>query len=369
MTGSVSLGVSFRVIVNQESLNMAESVGNVTRHRKAPIVVKIGDSYKLVYVPVVSGMSLAHHYQRHLAKAAHDMGLNVTRMSLLGYFMKFADNKIIENYYSEIYNNEENIKDIFKKLGNKKIKNKVLEEHPEYLCKIEKRIVEDCVVADVGGFLYTEGPVKRTSRFNFSYLVPTHDAIETGSVSTVPQLHVRFTPEAKAKEQLPYYNDNSSALYTATFLLEVDGISKLEVCQALSRNPGDNSESLPESLGKDEQAKRFEASVKALIAMLGNLAFGAKRSRNLPHWEIRSAVVTGAVGIAPFVPSSGHQPSFIADTVARARIQKEQGVLKDYTIAAYKREDGVDTAGANTYRTLEEAIAAVAAWIRNAYFA
>jgi len=336
---SVSLGVSFRVIVNQESLNMAESVGNVTRHRKAPIVVKIGDSYKLVYVPVVSGMSLAHHYQRHLAKAAHDMGLNVTRMSLLGYFMKFADNKIIENYYPEVKNNVDKTD----------------------LCKTEKTIVEACTVADVGGFLYTEGPVKRTSRFSFSYLVPTHDAIETGSVSTVPQLHVRFTPEARTKEQIPFYNDNSSALYTATFLLEVDGISRLDVCQALSKNPG--------SLGKDEQAKRFEASVKALIAMLGNLAFGAKRSRNLPHWEIRSAMVTGAVGIAPFVPSSGHQPSFIADTVARARVQREQGILKGYTIAAYRREDGVDTAGVDTYNTLEEAIATVAAWIRDTYFA
>jgi len=345
-TGSVSLGVSFRVVVNQESLNMAESVGNVTRHRKAPVVVRIGGSYKLLYVPVVSGMSLAHHYQRHLAKVAHDMGLNVTRMSLLGYFMKFADDKIINNYYPEVAG-------------------KVSKGKP---CESEKAIVEACTVADVGGFLYTDGLVKRTSRFSFSYLVPTHDAIEDGSVSMVPQLHVRYTPEARAKEQIPFYNDNASALYTATFLLEVDGISRLDVCQALSKKPGEN----PESLGKDEQAKRFDASVKALIAMLGNLAFGAKRSRNLPHWEIKSAVVTGAIGITPFVPSSGHQPTFIKDTVTRAEVQKKHGVLEDYTVAAYTKGDSekeVETGGLEPYGTLEEAIAAVAAWIREKYFA
>ena len=340
--GSVSLGVSFRVLVNQESLNMAESVGNVTRHRKAPIVVRIDNTYKLLYVPVVSGMSLSHHYQRHLARAAHDMGLNVTRMSLLGYFMKFADDKIINNYYPEVAG----------KVG----KNK----KP---CENEKAIVEACTVADVGGFLYTDGLVKRTSRFSFSYLVPTLDAIASGGVGSTPQIHVRFTPTAEKREQIPFYNDNSSALYTATFLLEVDGISRLDVCQATSKRPGEN----PESLGREEQLKRFEASVKALIAMLGNLGFGAKRSRNLPHWKIQSAIVTGAIGIAPFVPSSGHSTTYILETIERARAQQGQGILKAHKVAVYNAED-LDTGGIEPHPTLEEAIADVAAWIKENYF-
>ncbi len=339
---SVSLGVSFRVLVNQESLNMAESVGNVTRHRKAPIVVRIDDTYKLLYVPVVSGMSLAHHYQRHLARAASDMGLSVTRMSMLGYFMKFADDKIIKSYYPEVAG-------------------KVDKNDP---CKSEKAIVETCTVADVGGFLYTDGLVKRTSRFSFSYLVPTIDTIQSGGVGSIPQLHIRFTPEARRREQIPFYNDNSSALYTATFLLEVDGISRLDVCQALSKNPA----SSPASLGRDEQRRRFDASAKALIAMLGNLAFGAKRSRNLPHWKIQSAVVTGVVGISPFVPSSGHTPRYIGETLERIKAQSSQGIIKSFTIAAYN-DEGIDTGDVNTYNTIEEAIASVAAWIKENYFA
>jgi len=234
VASSISLGVSFRVLVNQESLNMAESVGNVTRHRKAPVVLKMNDgSYKLVYVPVVSGMSLAHHYQRHLAAVAHDMGLNVTRMSLLGYFMKFADDKIITSYYPEV-------------------SGKINKNDP---CRSEKAIVEACTVADVGGFLYTDAVVKRTSRFSFSYLVPTLDSILSGAVSTLPQLHVRFTPEARKREQIPFYNENSSAIYTATFLLEVDGISRLDVCRALGKQP--------DSLDPGERERRFDASVKA----------------------------------------------------------------------------------------------------------
>ena len=334
---SVSLGVSFRVLVNQESLNMAESVGNVTRHRKAPVVVRIGGAYKLLYVPVVSGMSLAHHYQRHLARVASSMGLSVTRMSLLGYFMKFADDKIIKSYYPEVAG-------------------KVDKKDP---CKSERAIVEACTVADVGGFLYTDGLVKRTSRFSFSYLVPALDAVEQGGVGSTPQLHVRFTPQAKQGEQVPFYNDNSSALYTATFLLEVDGISRLDVCQALKGGPA--------SLGREEQLRRFEASVKALIAMLGNLAFGAKRTRNLPHWKIQSAVVAGAVGVAPFVPSSGHSPDYIAETLQRAKSQQEQGVLKSYKILAYNRE-GLEAGGADEAATLEKAIAEVTEWIKQNYF-
>ena len=76
------LSLSARLLINLESLNMAESVGNVTKHRRAPVVVDGEGGYRLVYVPVVSGMSLAHHYQRLLATAASRSGINVSRMSL-----------------------------------------------------------------------------------------------------------------------------------------------------------------------------------------------------------------------------------------------------------------------------------------------
>ncbi len=350
MVKSVSLGLSIRVLVNLESLNMAESIGNITRHRKAPIIVKLDNGgYKLIYAPVVSGMSLAHHYQRHLARAARDAGLPVTRMSLLGYFMKFADDKIIDNFYPEVAG---------------EVKRYSKSKSPSALCDIEKILVGKCTVADIGGFLYTNGPVKRTSRFSFSYLAPALDSIASGAVAAYPQIHVRFTPTAEKKEQVPFNVDVAAALYTTTFILEVDGIARLEVCEALG--------SRETSLGREEQEKRFRAAVKALQAMMGNMWFGAKKSRTLPLWQVESAVVTAAKGLAPFVPSPGHSTGYIAETARRAEHQKNHGVLDEYTVVAYVSSmaggevevpKGVEKAG-----SLEEAIGRAAEWIKNNYF-
>jgi len=38
----INVSLTLRVLVNNEALNMAESVGNVTRHRRAPIVIASG---------------------------------------------------------------------------------------------------------------------------------------------------------------------------------------------------------------------------------------------------------------------------------------------------------------------------------------
>jgi len=75
-------------------------------------------------------------------------------------------------------------------------------------------------------------------------------------------------------------------------------------------------------------------------------------------------VVTGAVGVAPFVPSSGHANGYIDETARRAKAQKKQGVLKEYTIAAYTKK-GASVEGVKAFNTLEDAIASVATWIKN----
>jgi CRISPR-associated protein Csa2 len=95
-----NLSFTARILVNTEALNMAESVGNYTRHRKAPIVIPSENGYSILYTPVVSGESLAHAYQAILAQIASQRGLPVTEMDLRGYFMKFADKNIIKSYYS-----------------------------------------------------------------------------------------------------------------------------------------------------------------------------------------------------------------------------------------------------------------------------
>jgi CRISPR-associated protein Csa2 len=67
----VYVSVSARILMNVEAVNMAETVGNISRHRKAPVVVASKQGgISVVYVPAVSGESLAHHYQRLLASIA-----------------------------------------------------------------------------------------------------------------------------------------------------------------------------------------------------------------------------------------------------------------------------------------------------------
>ncbi len=332
MARETFLAFSYRILVDVESLNMAESVGNVTKHRKAPVVVEArGEGgYRLVYVPVISGMTLSHHYQRILARVASDMGLSVTRMSLLGYFPKFSDNKVINSYYPEVAGS-------------------VTANNP---CGSEKAIVEKCVVADVGGFLYTEGPVKRESRFKFSYLVPSMDSINVAALGVMPQIHVRYTPEAKKGEQALIYVENGSALYTGSFELDASRIARLEVCEALGKKPTD--------LGVKERLARFDAAVKALIYMLGNAAFGAKRSRSLPIVRVESLVAVASRGYAPFMPSPGHDTGYLKETLERAAALKKVDPGFEYEVHYYAREELEDGGAATRHGTVEEAIQAAA---------
>jgi len=330
----VFLAVSLRAIVNMESLNMAESVGNVTKHRRAPVVFQDEDgSYRVVYVPVVSGMSLAHHYQLHLARAASRAGLPVAGIHLEGYFLKYASDDIIRNYYPEVSG---------------------LVDKKKGPCHNERVIVERDIVADVGGFLYTDGLVKRTSRFSFGYMVPALDAI--GATAVYPQLHVRYTPEARGEgDQALIYVDAGSALYTLSYILDAGEVSRLGTCRAMRQEPSD--------LGAGERARRVRAAVEALVAMLGNMAFGAKRSRVLPHWRIQSLVAVASSGIAPFVPSPGHSRGYLRETLERLRAQRRAVKGLEAAVHYFDAEGLGEAEGATRHSTPEDAIVAAASWV------
>ncbi|MFZ8792558.1 MAG: type I-A CRISPR-associated protein Cas7/Csa2, partial [Acidilobaceae archaeon] len=71
----VWLSLGLRALVNVEALNMAESVGNFVRHRKAAMVVRSDSRYIVRYVPVVSGESMGHAYQSWIARLASKSNL------------------------------------------------------------------------------------------------------------------------------------------------------------------------------------------------------------------------------------------------------------------------------------------------------
>jgi len=299
----IHVSVSARILMNVEALNMAETVGNVSRHRKAPVIVSSKQGgVSVVYVPAISGESLAYHYQKLLASIAQTRGLPVTRMDAQGFFMKFSDNNIIKKYYEDVLS-----------------KYNVIEMAEA--CKVEEAILKSSVVADVGGFLYTDKLIKRTSRIRFSYMIPTLDAIESGAAVSYPQLHVRYTPRPEEREQALYYVETASALYAFTAGLNASDVAELSLlCEA-------STDLLT------EKKKRVEAAYDALIALLDGLMFGAKKSRFSPVWDVITLAVSVSKGSIEFNLSPPHTKNFIAESVERAG--RLVNVFKDMNVNIY----------------------------------
>lgn len=294
----VVLSASLRVLVNAEALNMAEAVGNYVRHRKAPVVLQDSQGYSVIYVPAISGESIAHGYQLVLAKLAAQRNLPVAEADLQGYFMKFADNSIIEKYYR---------KELAKALGvGEGEVVKVLKDEKTPTEKIEEAILKASVVADVGGFLYTERTLKRISPVRFSYMLPAIDAVQKGGAAVLPQLHVRYTPEAARREQALYNIESGSALYTLTAEVVLSDIGRT-------------------SKGKPLQdvKQRAAAALDALIAVLDGMLFGAKKSRYMPQWKVQSLVAAVSKGPVEFVVSPGVDRNYLMETAQRAKAVSE----------------------------------------------
>lgn len=288
----MTLSLSLRVAVNAEALNMAEAVGNYTRHRKAPVVIASEGGYSVVYVPAVSGESLAHAYQQLLAQIAKQRNLPVTKLDEMGYFLKFTSDKIMDWYKEDL--------------------EKVNSKYAEILSsrnveEIERLLVKASVVADVGGLLYTEKQVKRTSAIRFSYMLPTLDAVEKGGVALTPQLHTRYVhPEMPREMQMLFYLESGSALYTLTAELVASDIGRLFYSK--SDDPD----------LKKQRPERVKAAVDALTALVDGMLFGAKRSRYNPVWDVKSLIVALSKGPVEFIVSSGVTRDYIKKTYERA---------------------------------------------------
>lgn len=307
------LSFSARIILDAEALNMAESVGNYTRHRRAPLVVEASEGgYTIRYVPAISGESIAHAYQIILAELAQKKGLPVCKLCARGEFVKHAT--------KELFAGEPWEKELEDAKGS--------EKGPEARHKIEKSIVEHCVVEDVGGFLYTEGQVRRTSRIWFSYALPSRAFFQAAALE--PQLHTRISTivtreeakeragEAKTAGQMLYYVEIGSAVYAISGMLDICNIGCTSLIQKECTNDAD---------------ERRKVALEALATLLGSAWFGAKRSRFLPGWQIESAVFT--LSERPFMATSAHIRDYIEDTVKRAKIVN----AKVYYYATYQVND------------------------------
>ncbi len=309
---NVFLSMSFRVKANVEALNAVETLGNIIRHRKATVIVKRSDKFEIMTVPAISGEALRHGYQAWLADLASISGISVCTFCKQHEFIKHGVRSLIEREVSECLDKS---KDIVEK----------------ELC-----VIKACVVEDVGGFLMPlEQPVKRTSRIQFSYMLP---ALEDRASVIDLQFHVRNAPLAQAlrkegreEAQMIYNIESASAVYTFTVNLDVSGIGKTSNCL---RESGKAIDFQCGRLDDNERIKRIEIAIKALAEMVKTGAFGGKRSSYLPDWRVLSCIALISSPI-PTTVYPGHLRDYALRTVELAK--KNKGLLEGgYTKLKYE---------------------------------
>ncbi len=326
-----------RLLVSVEALNMSEAVGNLVRHKRAPLVLTLEDgSVEVRLVPVVSGQSIAHAYQVLLAETAEAMGLPVCPLCRLGVFAKHASLEVIKRLEAMGDASAKKLLEIAEGIRGEARKRSRADpaKIAELVKRFEEGVVGSCVVEDIGGFLYTgEAPVRRTSRVWFSYAVPSAQFVNAAAVETV--LHARhdIVPVAAAGEegeerraavQMLYNMEVGAAVYTYSFALDVGGIGLLvdPYTGAATR--------------LDDAPRRVCAAVRALARLVSE-GFGAKRSRVLPHTRVESVAVALVRGSRFTLPPAHHE-GYVCEAARRLeRLSRVLGGV-DWRIVVYAAE-------------------------------
>jgi CRISPR-associated autoregulator DevR family len=290
-------------------------VGNLTKHRRAPMVVPSDSGYKLVYVPAVSGESIANAYQRNIVdatKAIYRSNPPLTQWDLRYEFAKFMDNN--------------HITPTLLKIVQSKPKDVVAAKH-----EFEKTAIRESIVADIAGFLYAEEvlPVKRTSRFYTGYMLPTYDSIEAMAIEA--QFHARHMPAetgtgGQRAAQMIYYVEIASALYGITVSLDLEGIGRTSLVK------------VEDAVDPRERANRIRVALAALQGLFLGFGFGARLSRFTPVKRIVSGVAILTKPIATNA-SPAQIPSYIEDTESKAAklasSLSKLGISASYEVIAY----------------------------------
>jgi CRISPR-associated protein Csa2 len=366
------ISVASRFIANIEALNAVESVGNVTKHRRAPIIVfdeKTG--YTIKYVPAISGESLAHAYQANViefAKAIYkDEKVPLCKWCARGEFLKEMS---MDYMIDEAKKTVEKLKSEAKeKQGEKKKEKKEREkEIEEKKHEFEKTVIKNCLVEDIGGFLSAEEfPVKRTSAFQTSYIIPTLDTLKATIIDT--QFHTRHAPiiaakieekerkgsaeEEEVKAQMIYYVEIASAIYGLYMNIDLDAIGKTRLVR------------IEDVVGPEERKRRILAALGGL-ALTINGQFGAKRSRFHPITEIKS-VLLSVSKYQPFSVTPPHTTAYIKLTAERSKsfsdLLQKIGIPCDIKLFAYNKESDEKVNGVQYFDNVESLFDAVISYV------
>jgi CRISPR-associated protein Csa2 len=274
-----------RVLLNVEAMNMTESVGNYVKHRRVPVVLP-DTNYTTYFVPAISGESIAHGFQELLAETARKNNLPVCKLCEKGIFLKSTHEQVFKEAFGQ--------------------------DPPKDEFEFEKNVVTNCVVEDVGGFLYAPragGNVKRTSTFFTGYMIPVKESLEGAVIE--PQLHSRYalgTPFVEGGQgQMIYYVELSSAVYNFSFDLDARYIGKATF----------SYEKAGEEIVNDRK-DRIRVTLDAMQKFLIEFMFGAKKTRFLPVMEWESLVI--ALSDDVWTVPSPFTKNYVEDT--KKKLQK-----------------------------------------------
>jgi CRISPR-associated protein Csa2 len=297
--GDVFLSIRGRVLINVEALNMTESIGNYVKHRRVPVMIREDGGYAVYFVPSISGESIAHGFQEVLAAVGGSLNIPVCRLCSRGVFLKSTNEGVFKAAFGV--------------------------DVPKEDYELEKTVIENCIVEDVGGFLYAAGErnVKRTSNFYVGYMIPVSESLR--NVVIEPQLQTRyalgtqFVRRREERGQMIYYVELSSAPYVFSFDLDTKNIGKTAFVVDKSGGQVGN------------RVERIKAALHALQEFLLEFMFGAKKTRFLPvvDWESITVAVSDDVWTVP--------SSFSASYVEKAKAKREK---ISYNTSLYIYDEG-----------------------------
>jgi CRISPR-associated protein Csa2 len=328
----LSFGVRF--VANVEALNMVESAGNLVRHRTVPLIVFLEEGkYSIRWYPALSGETLAHAFQYNLSTLERMTNSNNPRLCYFCSINEFIKHSALD-FYSQLKSSQQISfpqweSDFIDGYSN------ISEEW-----EIERRIVENCIVEDLGGFVIaTAAPpaqspakrekeseasqrqerglaVRRTSVFQFSYAVPTLDAILEGASTTDVQMQVRMASVGQSLAnkvnyenpiQAPYNKEIASAVYSFIFNFDADKV-------------GVNSYTNAEMYDINEKKRRINLALDSLKLVIDG-QFGASKSRYNPFLERELIIASLTKGNILFTVSSPslRLEDFVKETMERAK--------------------------------------------------
>ncbi|MGC9115906.1 MAG: type I-A CRISPR-associated protein Cas7/Csa2 [Fervidicoccaceae archaeon] len=330
----VYIYISGRVIANAEALNMTETIGNVSKHRRVPYIMKTSEGYRVIYVPAISGESLGHAFQSNLVEAAkliyEKEKINpppIDQWAMRNEMIKFSDKKHITD----------SLKEILQQAKSNKGSKKTVEDFQH---EFERVAIKESLVADIGGFMLAEElPIRRTSLFYVGYATPIEDAVAESVIEA--QMHTRQIAskeeieekteeeikektekeERKRKSQMIYYVEVASTVYGISFFLDISNIGKTSMIR--KEDVVDNAEKL----------RRVKTALLALSLTFGAQQFGAKRSRFNPILSVESlvGVVSHPVPIAPVPPQ---KKRYIEETIKK--VEKTADLMKNLELEFWK---------------------------------